>query len=41
MTIFRLPVINVIDMIRLKQGKYIEHWGMSNLAEVIAQLSFS
>ena len=34
-------VINVIDMIRLKQGKYIEHWGMSNLAEVMAQLSFS
>jgi steroid delta-isomerase-like uncharacterized protein len=34
-------IINVIDIIRLRQGKYIEHWGMSNLSEVIAQLSFS
>jgi predicted ester cyclase len=34
-------IINVIDIIRLKQGKYIEHWGLSNLSEVIAQLSFS
>jgi steroid delta-isomerase-like uncharacterized protein len=34
-------IINVIDMIRLRRGKYIEHWGMSNLSEVIAQLSFS
>ena len=34
-------IINVIDMIRLRQGKYVEHWGMSNLSDVIAQLSFS
>ena len=34
-------VIKVIDMIRLKDGKYVEHWGLSNIPEVIAQLSFS
>ena len=34
-------IINVIDMIRLRQGKYVEHWGMSNIPEVRAQLSFS
>jgi steroid delta-isomerase-like uncharacterized protein len=34
-------VINVIDMIRLREGKYVEHWGMSNIPEVIVQLSFS
>ena len=32
-------VINVIDIIRLKDGKYIEHWGQSNFAEVIAEIS--
>jgi len=37
----RKVVINVIDMIRLREGKYVEHWGMSNIPEVIAQLSFS
>jgi predicted ester cyclase len=26
--------IHVIDIIRLRDGKYVEHWGMSNLAEV-------
>jgi predicted ester cyclase len=31
-------IINVIDIIRLKDGQYAEHWGMSNFAEVIAQL---
>jgi steroid delta-isomerase-like uncharacterized protein len=30
--------INVIDIIRLRDGKYVEHWGMSNLADIIAQL---
>ena len=30
--------INVIDIIRLKDGKYVEHWGCSNLAEVMADL---
>ena len=32
-------VINVIDIIRLKNGRYVEHWGMSNLSEVIAEIS--
>jgi predicted ester cyclase len=31
--------INVIDIIRLKDGKYAEHWGQSNFAEVIQELS--
>ncbi len=32
-------VINVMDIIRLKDGKYAEHWGMSNLTDVVAQIS--
>jgi predicted ester cyclase len=32
-------VINVIDLIRLKNGQYVEHWGMSNIPEIIARLS--
>lgn len=32
-------VINVIDIIRLKNGRYTEHWGMSNLPEVISEIS--
>lgn len=32
-------VIHVIDMIRLSDGKYIEHWGQSNFAEVIKLIS--
>lgn len=31
-------VINVIDIIRLRDGKYVEHWGMSNLADIVTQL---
>ena len=31
--------IHVIDIIRLRNGKYIEHWGVSNLGEIIAQIS--
>ena len=44
-TIFGIPasnkdvVINVIDIIRLRDGKYAEHWGLSNFSEVIAQIS--
>jgi predicted ester cyclase len=33
--------IHVIDIIRLRNGQYIEHWGMSNLVEVLGQLSSS
>lgn len=32
-------VIKVIDMIRLRDGRYVEHWGSSNLAEVMAGIS--
>lgn len=32
-------VIHVIDIIRLQDGKYVEHWGMSNLSDIISQLS--
>jgi len=31
--------IHVIDIIRLRDGKYVEHWGSSNLGEIIAQLT--
>lgn len=31
--------IHVIDIIRLKNGKYIEHWGMSNLADIIKEIA--
>ncbi|HEX7674883.1 MAG TPA: ester cyclase [Bdellovibrio sp.] len=30
--------INVIDIVRLEDGKYVEHWGINNLKEVIATL---
>jgi steroid delta-isomerase-like uncharacterized protein len=32
-------VIHVIDMIRLNNGRYAEHWGMSNFSDVIAEIS--
>lgn len=32
-------IINVIDIIRLRDGKYIEHWGMSNLVDIVAELT--
>ena len=31
--------INIIDIIRLSDGKYAEHWGTSNFSEVIATVS--
>ena len=31
--------LNVIDIIRLKDGKYAEHWGLSNFEEILKQLS--
>lgn len=31
--------INVIDIIRLHNGQYAEHWGMSNFSEVLMELS--
>jgi len=33
--------IKVIDMIRLQDGKYAEHWGQSNFADVLKEISES
>ena len=30
--------ISVIDIVRLEDGKYAEHWGVNTLAAVVAQL---
>jgi len=30
--------IDVIDIVRVKAGKYFEHWGITSLPEVLAQL---
>lgn len=32
-------VINIIDIIRLENGQYVEHWGQSNFDEVMKQIS--
>jgi predicted ester cyclase len=31
--------INIIDIIRIQDGKYAEHWGQSNFEEVLKQIS--
>ncbi len=31
--------IEIIDIIRLKDGKYVDHWGMSNLHSLVSELS--
>ena len=31
--------INIIDIIRLQDGQYVEHWGQSNFEEVLKQIS--
>ncbi|WP_035333789.1 ester cyclase [Dyadobacter crusticola] len=30
--------IDVIDIVRVKNGKYFEHWGITSLPEVLSQL---
>lgn len=30
--------IVVIDIVRVKDGKYLEHWGITSLPEVLSQL---
>lgn len=30
--------IDVIDVVRVKDGKYFEHWGITSLPEVLSQL---
>lgn len=32
-------VINVIDIIRLREGQYVEHWGQSNFDAVLKDIS--
>ena len=32
-------VIHVIDIVKLRDGKYVEHWGMNNMQSVMAQLA--
>ena len=30
--------MNVIDIVRLKDGKYVEHWGRNDVMQVIQAL---
>ncbi len=30
--------ITVIDMVRIEEGKYVEHWGLNTLIQVVSQL---
>jgi predicted ester cyclase len=32
-------VIDVIEIVRLRDGKYVEHWGISNLADVVTAIA--
>jgi len=34
----RRVAINVIDIVRIENGRYAEHWGQNNLSDVLAQL---
>lgn len=34
----RVISIEVIDMVRVKDGKYVEHWGITTLPELLASL---
>jgi predicted ester cyclase len=34
----RAVAIQVIDIVRLRDGRYVEHWGVNTLPSVIAQL---
>jgi len=42
--LFAIPATNqrvsieVIDIVRLEQGRYVEHWGVNTLASVVASL---
>ena len=31
--------INVIDIIRIENGQYVEHWGQSNFSDVLKQIA--
>lgn len=34
----RLVSIDVIDIVRIQDGQYVEHWGINSLASVLADL---
>ena len=34
----RAVAIDVIDIVRLRDGRYLEHWGINNFAAVVASL---
>jgi predicted ester cyclase len=34
----REVTIEVIDIVRLRDGRYVEHWGVNTLGQVLAQL---
>lgn len=34
----RAITINVLDMVRVRDGRYVEHWGMNTLAAELAKL---
>lgn len=34
----RPVVIDVIDIVRVQDGRYVEHWGINTLSNVLAQL---
>lgn len=34
----KIVTFNVIDFVRLRDGKYVEHWGQNNMMQVIQQL---
>jgi len=31
-------IMNVIDIVRIKDGKYVDHWGRNDIMQVIQQL---
>ncbi|MGN6094145.1 MAG: ester cyclase [Luteibacter jiangsuensis] len=34
----KLVTIEVIDIVRVRDGRYVEHWGINTLSSVLAQL---
>lgn len=35
----RFVSIDVIDIVRIEGGRYVEHWGLNTLSQVLAELS--
>jgi predicted ester cyclase len=32
-------IVEVIEIIKLRDGKYVEHWGLSNLPDIVKIIS--